>query len=216
MRWVWRATGLALIWLGACAPTAQDRVRDYNEDGLHLYRHGSYAQAAESFEAALKLEPGDPGLLFNVGQCYDHTGNAARAEQYYTACLQKAPNHAGCRNALATLMLRQGRRDEATHMVEGWLASQPNLAAAHTAHGCLLHQLGDLPAAKLRLEHARELDPHDVRALVELGLVWEAMGRPDRALDCYERALDEDPNQDDVVGRVNRLQSQGVKRPLPD
>src|SRR5262249_54212987 len=83
------------------------------------------------------------------------------------------------------------------------------------AHGCLLHQLGDLPAAKLRLEQARELDPHDIRALVELGLVWEAMGQPDRALDCYQRALDEDPHQDDVIGRVNRLQAQGVKRPLP-
>ncbi|HEX5270849.1 MAG TPA: tetratricopeptide repeat protein [Gemmataceae bacterium] len=216
MRRLLGVVGLALLGAGACAPTAQDRVRDYNDVGLNLYRHGTYDRAAESFEAALALEPGDPGLLFNAGQCYDRLGNAAKAEQYYTACLQKAPDHAGCRNALAALMLRQGRRDEATHMVEGWLASQPKLAAAHAAHGCLLHQLGDLPAAKLRLEQARELDPHDVKALVELGLVWEAMGQPDRALDCYERALDEDPHQDDVAGRVNRLQSQGVKRPLPD
>ena len=110
------ALGLGNGWpgpdlAGRCAPTAQDRVRDYNDDGLHLYRHGSYAKAAESFEAALALEPGDPGLLFNAGQCYDHTGNPAKAEQYYTACLQKAPNHAGCRNALAALMLP---RDGAT------------------------------------------------------------------------------------------------------
>ncbi len=216
MRRLGGVVGLGLLWLGACAPTAQDRVRDYNEVGLQLYRHGTYDKAAESFEAALALEPGDAGLLFNAGQCYDNLGNAAKAEQYYTACLQKSPNHAGCRNALAALMLRQGRRDDARHMIEGWLTSQPKLAAAHAAHGCLLHQLGDLPAAKLRLEQARELDPHDVRALVELGLVWEAMGQPDRALDCYQRALDEDPHQDAVIGRVNRLQAQGVKQPLPD
>jgi tetratricopeptide (TPR) repeat protein len=216
MRGVRGAVGLALIWLGACAPTAQDRVRDYNEDGLNLFRHGAYDKAAESFEAAIALEPGDPALLYNAGRCYDHTGDAAKAERYYTACLQKAPNHAGCRNALAALMLRQARRDEATRLIEGWLVSQPKLAAAHAAHGCLLRQLGDLPAAKSRLEEALRLDPHDTRARVELGLVWEAMGRPEFALVCYERALDEDPQQDEVIGRLNRLQAQGVKPPLPD
>ena len=42
MRWVWGAVGLPLIWLAGCAPMAQERVRDYNDDGLVLFRHGSY------------------------------------------------------------------------------------------------------------------------------------------------------------------------------
>jgi tetratricopeptide (TPR) repeat protein len=216
MRWVWGAVGLPLIWLGACAPTAQERVRDYNEDGLHLFQHRSYDKAAESFEAALALTPGDAQLLYNAGQCYDRAGNAAKAEQYYDACLQRSPNHAGGRNSFATLLLHQGRRDEAVKLIEGWLASQPRLAAAYAADGCLLHQLGDLPAAKLRLEQALELDPHDTRALVELGLVYEALQRPDRALVLYERAVAENPQLDDVAGRIQRLQAQGVKRPLPE
>src|SRR5207302_5784516 len=66
MRWVRGAVGLALIWLGACAPTAQDRVRDYNEDGLHLYRHGAYEKEAQSIEAALAMEPGVVGLVYNA------------------------------------------------------------------------------------------------------------------------------------------------------
>jgi tetratricopeptide (TPR) repeat protein len=216
MRWVRGVVALALIWLGGCAPTAQDRVRGYNEDGLHLYRQGAYDRAALSFEAAIALEPGDAALLYNAGRCYERAGNAARAEQYYNACLQKAGNHAGARNGLAALMLRQGRRDEATHMIEGWLAAQPKLAAAHAAHGVLLHQLGDLPAAKLRLEEALRLDPHDVAALVELGLVYEALNMPERSLVLYERALDRAPQQDEVADRVRRLQAQGIKRPIPD
>jgi tetratricopeptide (TPR) repeat protein len=216
MRWGWGAAGLALIWLGGCAPTAQDRVRDYNEDGLQLYRHGDYGRAAESFEAAITLQPGDATLLYNAGQCYDQASNSAKAESYYNACLQKSPNHAGCRNALAALMLRQGRRDEATQMVEAWLASQPKLAAAHAADGVLRHQLGDLPSAKLRLEEALRLDPHDSRALVELGLVYEALQRPDRSLVLYERARDEDPGQADISQLLRRLNALGVNRPLPE
>jgi tetratricopeptide (TPR) repeat protein len=216
MRWLWGAIGLALMGVVGCETTSADRVREYNEDGLQLFRQGTYDKAAESFEAAIALQPSDPALLFNVARCYDRTGNASKAEQEYNLCLHNAPNHAGCRNALTALLLRQGRREEATHMVEGWLASQPELAAAHTAHGVLLHQLGDLPAAKLRLEEARRLDPHDTRALVELGSVWEALGAPDRALDCYQRALDDDPHLDEVADHIHRLQAQGIKRPLPD
>jgi tetratricopeptide (TPR) repeat protein len=216
MRWLCGAVVLPLIWLAGCAPTAQERLRDYNDDGLSLFRHGSYDQAAQSFEAALALQPGDAQLLYNAGQCYDRTGNAAKAEQYYNACLQKSPNHAGCHTGLAALMLRQGRRDEAVGLIEGWLTSQPRLAAAYAADGCLLHELGDLPSAKLRLEQALELDPHDTRALVELGLVYEALQRPERSLVLYERALAEDPQQDDIAARLHRLEAQGVKRPLPE
>ena len=208
MRWLGAAIGLALLGVGGCASTSEDRVREYNEDGLQLYRQGAYDKAAESFEAAIALEPSDPTLLFNAARCYDKSGNATKAEQYYNTCLQKAPNDAGCRNGLASLMLRQGRRDDAMHMVEGWLAGQPQLAAAHTAHGILLHQFGDLPAAKLRLEEARRLDSHDTRALVELGQVWEALGAGSR-LDCYERALDDNPHLDDVAARCINFSARG-------
>src|SRR5262245_1740601 len=59
MRWPgWvLAAGLCL---GGCASPVQERVRDYNLDGLHLFQQGDYAAARESFQAALDLEPGNP------------------------------------------------------------------------------------------------------------------------------------------------------------
>jgi Tfp pilus assembly protein PilF len=207
---------LALVWLGGCAPTAQDRVREYNEDGLHLFKQGAYGQAAESFEAALALTPGDPALLYNAGQCHDRANNAAGAEHYYTACLERAPNHAASRHGLASLMVRQGRQAEARQMADAWLAGEPKLASAYALDGWLWHQAGDLPRAQARLQQALELDPRDLRALVELGLVYEALQRPERALVLYERALQQDANQPEVAQRVKRLQEQGVKPPKPD
>ena len=52
-RWL---TGLVLAWAG-CAPAVQDRVRDYNEDGVFLYKQGDFLAARQSFEAALALQP---------------------------------------------------------------------------------------------------------------------------------------------------------------
>src|SRR6266545_1576776 len=156
---------LALVLgAGGCAPTSQDRVRDYSLDGHAQYRQGRYADARASFEAALALKPDDVPLLFNVGQCCDRLGDAARAERAYAACLEREPNHAASRHALCALMVRDGRSDEAVRMVEAWLAREPKLAAAYAADGWLWHQAGDLPRAQARLQQALELDPHDVHA----------------------------------------------------
>jgi tetratricopeptide (TPR) repeat protein len=216
MRRVGLLTGLALV-LAGCVPAAvEQRLRDYTEDGLHLYQVGDYRSAGESFRAALALRPEDVGLLYNVGECYDRIGDSVRAEHYFDECLQRAPDHAACRHALVVLLVRQGRWSEAVALVEDWLAREPERAAAYATDGWLWHQAGDLPRAQGRLQQALRLDPHDSRALIELALVYEELQRPDRAAALYERALDANPNQPDLVRRLNQLRAQGVGRPRPD
>jgi len=212
MRWV---CGILMLAAG-CAPTGQERARDYNEDGVYLFQRGDYRSARESFQAAQALTPEDRGLLYNVGQCYDRLGDSANAERCYRDCLQRAANHADCRHALAALLLRGGRGGEAKAMVEEWLAREPKLAAAYAEHGWLLFQAGDLPGAQTRLQQALELDPQDPRALVEMARVYEALQRPDRAVVLYERILQREPRQVEIQRRLNQLQAQGVSRPRPD
>jgi tetratricopeptide (TPR) repeat protein len=215
MRRAWVVVGLALC-LGGCASPQQERVRDYNEVGVTLYRQGNYAAAADSFQAALALTPADAALMYDAGQCYDRLGDAARAEQLYNKCLAQDAGHAGCRTALCQLLVRQGRTDEAVKMVEAWMAREPRRAAAYAADGWLWHHERNLPKAQARLQRALELDAHDHVALAELALVYEETHRPDRAVVLYERMLQEDPHQPDVVDRLNRLQGQKVGRPKFD
>ena len=111
--------GLAVLAAGCAAPGGvTERVRDYNEDGVHLYQQGSYAGARDTFRAALALQPGDPNLLYNLAQCHDRLGQAAQAEQLYQDCLRSAPNHPECRHALTLLLVNSGRRGEAARMVD--------------------------------------------------------------------------------------------------
>jgi Tfp pilus assembly protein PilF len=202
--------------LCGCADTGQERLRLLTEDGVFLYGRGDYENARQSFECALKLKPDDPALLYNVGQCYDRQGAAPRAEQAYQECLQADPNHAPCRHALAVLLLRGGRRKDADDLVEGWLTREPKRADAYALDGWRLRQDGDLLQAQGRLQQALDLDPRNVRALVEMGILYEALERPARALDLYDRALAAEPHQPEVAERAARLRAQGVGRPLPD
>jgi tetratricopeptide (TPR) repeat protein len=205
-----------MIFLSGCATPEEDRARASIENGLRFYQQGNYAAAQQDFQVALQFRPGDADLVYNIGQCYEHQNDLTRAEQTYGECLRQAPNHVDCRNALAALLIREGRRPEATRMVEDWLSHQPRLAAAYALDGWLWHQSGDLPRAQARLQQALELDPHDVRALTELGSVYEDLHRPERAVVLYERVLALDARQPQVENRLHFLLAKGAGRPQPE
>jgi tetratricopeptide (TPR) repeat protein len=205
-----------LLAVAACAETGQERLHEYNQDGVVLFQKGSYDHARESFEAALALKPGDPNILYNLGRCYEGLGQSGPAEQRYNECLRAAPDHADCRHALAALLVSHGRRDDAVKMAECWLTARPNLAAAYALDGWLWHQFGDLPRAQARLQQALEHDSRDTHALNELALVYEDMHRADRAAALYERSLDYRPDQPDVKVRLASLRASGTGAPRPD
>jgi Flp pilus assembly protein TadD len=211
-RWL---AGLVFCLIG-CTNAAQERVRVYNADGISLFAKGDYGDARDSFKAALALTPNDAGLLYNLAQCYDRMGDAAKAESYYNQCLQAAPGNADCRHALNVLLVNAGRQAEAADRVADWLAHEPKRAAAHAEEAWLLHFHGDLPQAQARLQKALELDPHDPRALTEMALVYEDLHRPDRAVALYQRLLARDPTQTAIAWHVNFLLVKGAGKPRPE
>jgi tetratricopeptide (TPR) repeat protein len=205
---------LALVAAGCLQPT-DERVRAYNEDGIRLYEAGAYGDARESFQAALSVKPDDPGLLYNLAQCYDRAGDT-RAERYYDECLQRAPEHAACHHALDAYLVRTGRWPDAARNVEDWLSRSPKSASAHAEDGWLWFQAGDVPRAQARLQEALLIDPNDALALSELGHVYEQMERPDRAVVLYEQAVRADPHRADLTARLTALHAQGAGPPRPE
>ena len=215
---MWRVGWLSVLVVGltGCISATEERLQQYNDDGIYLFQKGDFGDARLSFLAALALKPDDPAILYNIGKCYDRQDVRAKAELYYNRCLHEEPNNAACRRALVALLARDGRTPEASRMVEDWLIREPKKAEPYALDGLLWHQAGDLPKAQGRLQQALGIEPHNVDALIELGLVYEAMHRLDRAQAIYERVLELEPNQPDVIARLNLLQHQGVGRPMPD
>jgi len=208
----------ALLLLGAagCVSPRDERLQEYTEDGVHLYQQGAYADAQATFQAALTLKPDDANLLYNAGQCCQRRGAAAQARQYYQQCLERDQNHAPCRFALAQLLVQAGQPRDAEVMIQEWLSREPTRAEPYALDGWYWHQAGDLPRAQGRLQQALDLDPHNSRALIEMGLVYEGMRREDRAVVLYERVLADDPTQKDVDRRLQGLLTRGAGKPRPE
>jgi len=204
-----------LLHAAGCETVEQERLKQLHTDAMHRFNQGDYAGARESFEGALIIQPEDANLLYNIGHCFDRQGDAVQAEKWYRQCLEKSANHAECRHALIVLLNCQKRRPEAEKLIQDWLAEAPTLPGPYTADGWLLRQDKAYPQAQARLQQALNLDPHYVRALVELGILYEDMNLPERSLVLYERALIRNPNQPEIVARLHSLQQNNVGRPKP-
>ncbi len=213
----WALCVAGLLALGGCGPTLeQERLRDIAADGVSLFQRGQYREAREDFEFALKANPNDANLLFNVGQCYDRLNDGTKAEDYYQKCLAQNAKHAACRQALALLWRKTDRTQKAAEFVEDWLAREPELASAYALDGWRLRLDQQYEEAKGRLQRALHFDPHNVMALTELGLLYEQLEHPERALALYEQALRVTPHDPELLERVKLLKQQGAGRPRPD
>ena len=207
---------LLLIGLVGCDATQQERVRLYNEDGIHQFSQGNYREAADSFEQALLLKPEDPALAFNIAQSYDRAGNAKQAEVYYQECLKRDATMADARQAYANLLSRTGRSENASRLIETWTVQEGNKSDLYVLQAWKLRQENRYPEAYDKLQLALVQDPHNPRALTELGILYEKMNLPDRSLVLYERVLTANPNQFEVRDRLAVLKGKGISRPLMD
>ncbi len=204
-----------LCMLPGCVNTRQTELQEVIDDGVYLFERGQYDGARQTFLYALEKDPTNADLCYNAGQCYDRLGDWEAADNYYMRCLNLDANHAECRYALAVLMYQTKRKAEANRMIEEWLGSEPELAAPYTLDGWRYRQEGNLPNAISRLHEAYAKDPKNVRTLTELGIVYEQMDHPERALVLYERALKQNPGQPELVDRINFLRSKHTGPPLP-
>lgn len=203
------------LLVAGCVTSAQQQTQQLSAEGLRLYRSGAYAEARESFRAALALRPDDPDLLYNIARCQERL-KSAEAEPLYLRVLERAPDHLEARHALVSRRAEAGQREAARKMVDAWLKSSPNLAGPYIEDAWLRARDGDLDSARARLQQALDREPRHPRALAELARVYVKLDRPDRAIVLYERSLEANPDQPAVAREAEQLRARGVSRPRPD
>ena len=214
--WRWLVTRRVLaaglcLWVGACVSTAPpQQVQQLNREGVELLARGDHVVAQQRFQDAVQIEPDNPTSLYNLGNAAFQLQEWTLAETSYRDCLARAPDHAACHHGLALLLLRRNRPKEAWQLIQDWLIRRPESADAHAEYGWLLRESGDLPAAQERLQKAIEIDSGNVRALLELGVIYEAYAYPDRAKSLYERALKREPGNLEAHDRLS-----AVKQRIP-
>jgi tetratricopeptide (TPR) repeat protein len=209
---------LLLTALGCVTPAMEmERARArHTADGQRAFRQGGYPEAREHFNAALKLRPDDPDLLYNLGRCAEAERKQAEAEELFKRVIDRDPGHAPARRSRTKLLLATGRRADAEREAKDWLTARPGDAGPYVEEGWLLLQAGDVDRARGRFQQALDRDPRDARAMVELGRIYERLDHPDRAAELYRRSLAINRDQPEIRERLSALEKAGFKAARPD
>ncbi len=80
-----------------------DTVHTYNRLGIALRRQGKWQEAIHEYEIAIKIDPSDEGLYFNMAKSYMEGGNTGMAEKFFRKALQINPDLTTAKNELDAL-----------------------------------------------------------------------------------------------------------------
>lgn len=85
----------------------------YNNAGMLFVHIADDKHALDYFKQAEKIDPENPAVLTNIADCYLASNNTAEVEKYVAKALTFAPDYGPALQMRTTLLLKQGKYEEA-------------------------------------------------------------------------------------------------------
>jgi tetratricopeptide (TPR) repeat protein len=143
--------------------------------------HGDTVGAIGDYRQALKLNPGLPGLHFELAEMLNTlpvaSGVVAEAQSEYQAALAENPFDEKADLRLAEIAVRNDDPKKAYELVSRALELQPDDPEANYQVGKLLLTMDQPEKAVGPLEHAAQLDPTSAVIHFRLSTVYHRLGR---------------------------------------
>ena len=156
--------------------------------GTLLTMAGSYHEAVQSFEYALRLDPSSSEYFLDFPIAL---ANSARPDEALAAAhrsLSTYPDSIFARCALGIVLVQMRRPKEAEPVFREATVLSPTCAVAAANLGGVLQELGRPAEAMESLARALELDPENIGALINLAATLAQQERYAEARELLERA----------------------------
>ena len=146
-------------------------------------------------------------LLVNAVIAYE-THQPEKAESYLDALLEQESAEPGVAVLRSRLALDQGNLPHARRLLNEQVTLTPDAADLREALASVHYLSGDLASARRQLLIAERLGAPAWRVAFNRGLLEEAEGKTNAAMEYYRRALDENPDFEPARSRLRGLESE--------
>jgi Flp pilus assembly protein TadD len=185
-----------------------DKVGALVNRGTAFLRDGQPAEAAALYEAALKMNPDDEDVHFNLGIALAKLGRLEEARNAYEAALKIFPEYPEVHNNLGNLLVSQGKMAEGVEHFKSALKSAPENASAHNNLGSALARQGDLDQALQHFLEATRLQANYLEADFNLGNTYLNLGKADLAAEKFSQILGRHPEFKPAQAALQRAREQ--------
>jgi tetratricopeptide (TPR) repeat protein len=202
---------LALRRLEEAVEMAPDRHQYYMYLASLLDEQGRYKEAIKRLQQGRRTtSSAQAEFSYRIGILYGKLDQWEQAVAEMRQALRYQPEHADALNFLAYHFAETDQNLEEALELGLKALSLKNLGYIHDTVGWIYFRL-DRPREALRhLERAASELPGDPVVWEHLGEVWENLGELEKAKEAYRRALDIDPDAEQVREKLNRLAPEGL------
>ena len=162
--------------------------------GLHCAA-GRLDEALRDFERAKDIDPTFGLPYFHAGMTYFLKGMPEKAIEVLQEGVKIAAHPGWAEGMISMIRIRQGRRDEVRHVVDGMIAMRPRVNVSCMALGWAVSVLGDLDGAYQWIERAIE----ERDTLVGFVHIYTPLLAPELTSDSRYAALLDRLNLSDVA-----------------
>jgi Flp pilus assembly protein TadD len=162
--------------------------------GRAYFHSGQHAEAADSFERALQLQPRNPEIVEWLGKSYLRAHAPQKVLELFSRQDSLAGHFAWAHLLLARAFDAQDKLDEARGELQRALAIDPHCRGAHFALGFIAWTTRDLETAEKEFRRELALDPREDSAFYYLAETLEVQGKLDEAQTVLKRMGREAPH----------------------
>jgi Flp pilus assembly protein TadD len=162
--------------------------------GIVQERLGKHDEAERSYRQALALKPEQQTAWDNLTRLQCRAGRAAQAEAWLREQLQAKPDAFAPRTALVQALLCQKKLDAAFTEARRVLKTEERHVRAMQLLAQVYYRERKYELARMVLENARTLAPHEAATHNALGLVLLALGTKPAALESFKKASELKPD----------------------
>lgn len=159
-------------------------------------QYGDFRNAILSSRNAVKINPDYADAYFNLAQAYGRTGDRDNALACYREVIRLQPRNAGALRNCAFLLEQSGNRKEAEpvyrSLIDVYLATlrhDPGNHKVMSELGWLYQYFNRNEEALSCYRKAVELDPQNIRAMLQIGSILASMRMVDAASEWLDRVI---------------------------
>ena len=199
-----------------------------NNYGNALKQIGRLDEAEEILRETIKRWPEFPQAQLNLGNVLLEQGRVKQAQQHYEKALKLDPYYVNAHFHLGLALRDQDKLSQSYHQFKtAFLLDSNNFRYLLTASAVLLHEpallstelpwiekqaqkfsnaelMRNIGICLLRTNHPRKAITYLLNSSspISLGNAYKALGETDKALQSYQKALDDDSDNLDAAGHI--------------
>lgn len=178
---------------------------EFRKNMAQLYRRFNQpSEALKEYLLLTKLEPNVIDHCFKTAELYEETGNAKLAMGFYQKTILSDRRNAKAYTAAGRLLFRNKNYSQAKQALESSIKLNPENYENYYYLGKVCKETKDYPTAVKLLEKSERSPEFKQKALVEKGICLMIAEQSEKAIDAFERAINntKDPkNQETLYAR---------------